>query len=211
MSEPGKTNKREFLKTAGLTTASAVAARAASVPRASPARPRLPPPPDRPMPEITPPPPPPVPAPSRLGPPASAGGARPPPAARQRPASDRLAASQLADEAGEAPGGGEIELGAGRERVEIRSFGCPSSQFALRVDDEQASRMHAVIEVAGPDDITLIDLGNGLEIPGSWLPEGVTVEQVAAGLRPLLDKPVEIVLPTHGEPTDRAALERALA
>jgi hypothetical protein len=30
----------------------------------------------------------------------------------------------------------------------------------LRVDDESASRMHAVIEVAGPDDITLIDLGN---------------------------------------------------
>ena len=30
----------------------------------------------------------------------------------------------------------------------------------LRVEDELASRMHAVIEVAGPDDITLIDLGN---------------------------------------------------
>jgi len=30
----------------------------------------------------------------------------------------------------------------------------------LRVDDEYASRMHAVIEVAGPEDITLIDLGN---------------------------------------------------
>lgn len=30
----------------------------------------------------------------------------------------------------------------------------------LRVDDELASRMHAVIEVVGPDDITLIDLGN---------------------------------------------------
>lgn len=30
----------------------------------------------------------------------------------------------------------------------------------LRVDDDAASRMHAVIEVAGPDDITLIDLGN---------------------------------------------------
>src|ERR1043165_6606095 len=30
----------------------------------------------------------------------------------------------------------------------------------LRVDDEYATRMHAVIEVAGPDDITLIDLGN---------------------------------------------------
>jgi len=30
----------------------------------------------------------------------------------------------------------------------------------IRVDDPQASRMHAVIEVAGPEDITLIDLGN---------------------------------------------------
>lgn len=58
---------------------------------------------------------------------------------------------------------------------------------------------------------TLIDLGNGLEIPATWLPEGVTVEQVAAGLRPLLDQPVEFVLPTHGEPTGRAALELALA
>jgi hypothetical protein len=58
---------------------------------------------------------------------------------------------------------------------------------------------------------TLIDLGGGLEIPASWLPDDVTVEQVAAGLRPLLDKAVELVLPTHGAPTDRAALERALA
>src|SRR3954471_18985550 len=30
----------------------------------------------------------------------------------------------------------------------------------LRVDDDLASRMHAVIEVGGPNDITLIDLGN---------------------------------------------------
>jgi glyoxylase-like metal-dependent hydrolase (beta-lactamase superfamily II) len=69
-----------------------------------------------------------------------------------------------------------------------------------------SERLRAVI--AGD---TLINLGNGLEIPASWLPEGVTVEQVATGLRPLLDKPVAIVLPTHGEPADRAALERALA
>jgi hypothetical protein len=58
---------------------------------------------------------------------------------------------------------------------------------------------------------TLIDLGNGLEIAETWLPEGGTVEKVAAGLRPLLEMPVEVVLPTHGAPTDRAALERALA
>ncbi len=68
------------------------------------------------------------------------------------------------------------------------------------------ARIRAVI--AGD---TLIDLGNGLEIPESWLPEGVTVQQVAAGLRPLLEEPVEFVLPTHGRPTDRAAFERALA
>ncbi len=30
----------------------------------------------------------------------------------------------------------------------------------LRIDDEAASRMHAVVEVAGPEDVTLIDLGN---------------------------------------------------
>src|SRR5919204_489491 len=58
-----------------------------------------------------------------------------------------------------------------------------------------SERIRAVI--AGD---TLINLGNGLEIPASWLPEGVTVEQVANGLRPLLEKPVEFVLPTHGEP-----------
>src|SRR4051794_9375538 len=67
-------------------------------------------------------------------------------------------------------------------------------------------RLRAVI--AGD---TLIDLGDGLEIRAGWLPDGVTVEQVAVGLRPLLDKPVEIVLPTPGQPADRAALERALA
>ena len=69
-----------------------------------------------------------------------------------------------------------------------------------------SERLRAVI--AGD---TLIDLGKGLEIPASWLPDDVTVEQVATALRPLLDKPVEFVLPTHGEPADRAALARALS
>lgn len=58
---------------------------------------------------------------------------------------------------------------------------------------------------------TLVDFGAGLEIPAVWLRKGVTREQVVNGLRPLLDHPVELVLPTHGSPTDRAALERALA
>jgi hypothetical protein len=39
----------------------------------------------------------------------------------------------------------------------------------------------------------------------------VTPEQVTEGLRPLLERPVEHVLATHGGPRDRAALERALS
>jgi|SRR5215211_2371470 len=57
---------------------------------------------------------------------------------------------------------------------------------------------------------TLVDFGRGFGI-ADWLRADVTREQVAAGLRPLLSLPVEHVLPTHGAPTDRAALERALA
>jgi glyoxylase-like metal-dependent hydrolase (beta-lactamase superfamily II) len=58
---------------------------------------------------------------------------------------------------------------------------------------------------------TLIDRGNGLEIPTDWLGQGVTREQVAERLRPLLALPVEHVLATHGGPGDRTALERALS
>jgi glyoxylase-like metal-dependent hydrolase (beta-lactamase superfamily II) len=57
---------------------------------------------------------------------------------------------------------------------------------------------------------TLVDFGGGLEINERWLRPGVTREEIAAGLRPLLEFPVEHVLATHGGPTDRAALERAL-
>jgi hypothetical protein len=57
---------------------------------------------------------------------------------------------------------------------------------------------------------TLVDFGRGLEI-NEWLRGGVTREQVVEGLLPLLALPVEIVLPTHGEPTDGAALGHALS
>ena len=58
---------------------------------------------------------------------------------------------------------------------------------------------------------TLVDFGQGLEINERWLRPGVTLEEIAEGLRPLLALPVEHVLATHGGPTDRAALERALS
>ena len=57
---------------------------------------------------------------------------------------------------------------------------------------------------------TLVDFGRGLEV-NQWLRGGVSREAVLARLRPLLDKPIELVLPAHGAPTDRAALERALS
>jgi glyoxylase-like metal-dependent hydrolase (beta-lactamase superfamily II) len=64
---------------------------------------------------------------------------------------------------------------------------------------------------------TLIDRGQGLEFPADWAntgaiaARGVPAEQILETLRPLLELPVELVLPTHGAPTDRADLERALS
>ncbi|HSS55116.1 MAG TPA: MBL fold metallo-hydrolase [Gaiellales bacterium] len=58
---------------------------------------------------------------------------------------------------------------------------------------------------------TLIDRGNGLVFPADWANKGVPPEQIMETLQPLLDLPVELVLPTHGAPADRAALERALS
>jgi hypothetical protein len=55
----------------------------------------------------------------------------------------------------------------------------------------------------------------GLRVqPDSWLPEGLTPEQLRERLRALLELPVELVCPTHGDPVledARGALERALA
>jgi glyoxylase-like metal-dependent hydrolase (beta-lactamase superfamily II) len=58
---------------------------------------------------------------------------------------------------------------------------------------------------------TLIDRGGGFEFPLDWANKGVPAGEILAGLRPLLELPVELVLPSHGPPTDRAALEHALA
>jgi len=57
---------------------------------------------------------------------------------------------------------------------------------------------------------SLADFGDGLDIQLGGR-EHVTRDDVVRRLRPLLDLPVELVLPAHGEPTDRAALERVLS
>ncbi|MFF8847585.1 hypothetical protein ACF08N_33570 [Streptomyces sp. NPDC015127] len=91
--------------------------------------------------------------------------------------------------AGDRPMSG-IEASAGREHNDL----------VLWID-----RVGAVI--SGD---TLVDFGHGLQI-NDWLRGGVTREEVVERLRPLLALPVEVVLPAHGAPTDRTALERALS
>jgi hypothetical protein len=58
------------------------------------------------------------------------------------------------------------------------------------------------------DTLSGVDGGLGVQLGGR---RHVTRDVVVERLRPLLDLPVELVLPAHGEPADRAALERALA
>jgi hypothetical protein len=57
----------------------------------------------------------------------------------------------------------------------------------------------------------LIDRGNGLQVHPEWPGPGIAADTVIHRLRPLLELPVDVVLPTHADPADRAALERALS
>jgi glyoxylase-like metal-dependent hydrolase (beta-lactamase superfamily II) len=100
-------------------------------------------------------------------------------------------------------GGGAYLYAAGdRLPIGIEAFpGRERNDLVLWIESRRAV-------VAGD---ALVDFGRGLEIRQESLTKGVTREQVAEGLRPLLALPVELVLPVHGAPTDRAALERALS
>jgi len=103
-----------------------------------------------------------------------------------------------------AEGGGEAHLyGAGdRLPIGLEAFpGRSHNDLVLWIE-----RVGAV--VAGD---ALVDFGRGFEVPPEVLQHGVTREQVVEDLRPLLRLPVEVVLPAHGAPTDRAALDRALS
>jgi hypothetical protein len=100
-------------------------------------------------------------------------------------------------------GGGEARWYAAGDRLPFGAEAFPGREhndLVLWLDGWNAV-------VAGD---TLADFGDGLAIQTEWVGKGDTVESVAARLRPLLDLPVELVLPAHGEPTDRTALERAL-
>lgn len=56
----------------------------------------------------------------------------------------------------------------------------------------------------------LIDRGHGLVVPSDWAAQRGGADEIKRALEPLLRRDVEVVLPTHGLPTDRGALLRAL-
>jgi glyoxylase-like metal-dependent hydrolase (beta-lactamase superfamily II) len=56
---------------------------------------------------------------------------------------------------------------------------------------------------------SVIDRGQGLEVPSDWVEQGDRTAILAA-MRPLTQLPIRIVLPTHGEPARIDALVKAL-
>jgi glyoxylase-like metal-dependent hydrolase (beta-lactamase superfamily II) len=106
------------------------------------------------------------------------------------------------DEGDPDPVDGQVFRAGDRLPVGVEAFpGMEPNDLVLWVESRRAL-------VAGD---TLIDRGHGLEFPADWANKGVPPAQILEALQPLLALPVELVLPTHGAPTDRAALERALS
>lgn len=100
-------------------------------------------------------------------------------------------------------GGGSARWYAAGDRLAIGI-----EAYAGREHNDLVLWIESVRAIVAGD--SLADFGTGLEL-NEWLRGGVTREQVINQLRPLLELPVEFVLPAHGAPTDRAALERALS
>jgi glyoxylase-like metal-dependent hydrolase (beta-lactamase superfamily II) len=112
------------------------------------------------------------------------------------------------DEGDPSPLEGNVFSAGDRLPVGVEAFpGMEPNDLVLWIESHRAL-------VAGD---TLIDRGQGLEFPRDWASKGAIAErgvppdQILETLRPLLELPVELVLPTHGAPTGRAALERALS
>ena len=100
-------------------------------------------------------------------------------------------------------GGGNVEWYGPGDRLSIGI-----EAYAGRERNDLVLWIENVRAVVAGD--SLADFGTGFGL-NEWLRAGVSREQVVEGLRPLLALPVEVVLPAHGAPTDRAALERALS
>jgi hypothetical protein len=80
--------------------------------------------------------------------------------------------------------------------------------YAGREDNDLILWLPSINAIVTGD--SLSDFGEGLDIQLGGR-KHVTRDDVVRRLHPLLDLPVELVLPAHGEPTDRAAVERVLS
>jgi hypothetical protein len=80
--------------------------------------------------------------------------------------------------------------------------------YAGREDNDLILWVPSVNAIVTGD--TLSDFGEGLGIQLGGR-KHVTRDEIAERLRPLLDLPIELVLPAHSEPVGRDELERALA
>jgi hypothetical protein len=80
--------------------------------------------------------------------------------------------------------------------------------YAGREDNDLILWLPAVGALVCAD--TLSDFGEGMDVHLGGRTY-VTKEQIVERLQPLLDLPVELVLPAHGQPGGRELLERALA
>lgn len=106
------------------------------------------------------------------------------------------------DEGDPDPVEGHVFSAGDRLSIGVEAFpGMEPNDLVLWVESHRAL-------VAGD---TLIDRGDGLVFPVDWANKDVPPVRILEGLRPLLDLPVQVVLPAHGAPTNRAALERALS
>ena len=109
-----------------------------------------------------------------------------------------------------APHDGEVRLDAERVRpgetisggVEVRPTSY-AGEVALWIPEHAALAFGDAVLGGGPA---------GARIQETWLPKDVTLEQHRAALHPLLELPVELLLPAHGEPAEngREALRQAL-
>jgi catechol 2,3-dioxygenase-like lactoylglutathione lyase family enzyme len=105
------------------------------------------------------------------------------------------------------------------------------TQTGICLDTSDVDADHATLKAAGVDVDDDVTRWGGPVPPMFWLrdpdgnsliivqprrnrgfgPQAASCRDITEGLRPLLALPVELVLPAHGAPTDRAALERALS
>src|SRR5581483_10344953 len=80
--------------------------------------------------------------------------------------------------------------------------------YAGREDNDLILWLPSITAIVSGDSLSDFGDGLGIQLGGR---KHMTSDDVAGRLRSLLELPVDLVLPAHGEPTDRAALERLLS